>query len=58
MFKCSECGVKLIWNNDFDAEDCGYEFDGVVGVYSCPYCDTMYEIVDNFDLDEQFIIEV
>lgn len=58
MTKCNKCSSPLIWSCDYDSEDVGYEFEGIVAVYSCSYCDTMYEIVDNFDLDEQFIIEV
>lgn len=58
MIKCEKCSNKLIWGNDFDAEDCGYEFEGIVSFYSCSYCDTLYEIIDNFNLDEKFIVEI
>tara|TARA_R100000655_G_scaffold30189_2_gene60922 strand:- start:1275 stop:1460 length:186 start_codon:yes stop_codon:yes gene_type:complete len=34
--KCWHCGTKLIWGNDFDFEDYGYDGEGIVSVFSCP----------------------
>ena len=57
MIKCDDCRSTTYWCSDFDAEDYGYEFEGVVGVYSCPSCDTMYQIVSNINTNEDFIIK-
>lgn len=56
MIKCSKCNIPTGWCNDFDAEDYGYEFEGVVGVYCCGECDTMYNVVSNFETGEEYVI--
>ena len=38
----------MIWGNDFDFEDCGYEGDGIVSCFTCPKCDTYAEFVVPF----------
>lgn len=38
MATCHFCGGNLIWQNDFDTEDYGYEGEGVVAVLTCPDC--------------------
>lgn len=55
--KCSACNSKLIWQSDFDAEDYGFEFEGIVSVYLCSNCDNMIDIVMDCETDESFIIE-
>lgn len=41
--KCGFCGGKLIWQNDFDAEDLGYDKEGIVTYYTCSECGAMWE---------------
>ena len=39
MRECLNCGKKsLIWKNDFDFEDYGYEGNGTISVYHCANC--------------------
>lgn len=35
---CWLCGGKLIWGADFDAQDYGYESEGIVATLSCGEC--------------------
>lgn len=45
MYKCDICKSNLIWQSDFDFEDYMIEDnEGIVTVYLCPECETMYEI--------------
>lgn len=45
MRKCYNCGSQaVIWDNDFDFSDFGYEGDGIVQVYHCMECGTQYEL--------------
>ena len=48
MVSCYNCGTEMIWGNDFDFEDCGYEGDGIVSCFTCPTCDTYAEFVVPF----------
>lgn len=32
---CPRCNTQMIWGNDFDFEDYGYEGEGIIGVYTC-----------------------
>ncbi len=34
----------MIWQNDFDAEDCGYDQNGIVSFWTCAHCGAEYEI--------------
>lgn len=50
MYKCSKCGSRLIWQNDFDYEDYLIEdSEGIVAVYYCCECDLLHEYFINFD---------
>ena len=47
MYECFHCGKKaVIWMNDFDFSDFGYEGEGIVQVLSCSNCgsDIQYRI--------------
>lgn len=51
MLRCMFCGNRLNWQCDYDAPDMGYDYEGVVGCYSCineENCGMMYEIIDLF----------
>ena len=49
MYKCFYCGHEVIWNSDFDAEDCGHDSDDckgrIVTFYTCPHCGAEYEVL-------------
>lgn len=47
---CLICKSKLIWGADFDAEDYGYDCEGVVGTYHCSNedCGLFYEMINLF----------
>ena len=47
----------LQWNNDFSTEDYGYEFDGVISVYSCPHenCNAHYDIINFYTNDNEAV---
>ena len=39
MYECFHCGQKsLVWDNDFNYEDMGYEGDGIVHILHCTNC--------------------
>lgn len=39
MFECFHCGeVAVIWECDYDAEDCGYLEPGIVQQLHCSHC--------------------
>ena len=39
MYECFHCGARaVIWDNDFDFEDYGYEGTGIVHVCHCTNC--------------------
>lgn len=42
---CHFCGHALIWGCDYDAEDLGYDGEGVVAHLSCqnPQCQATWE---------------
>ncbi len=40
---CGFCGEKMVWQNDFDACNLGYDEDGIVTYYSCPCCGAEWE---------------
>jgi len=42
---CWLCGGKLIWGNDFDAEDLGYHRPGIVAQLHCSNCNAFVEYV-------------
>ena len=52
---CWFCGKPLIWNSDFDKEDCGYEGEGIVTFLSCSGCGAMWEGVQSFEEEEQYV---
>lgn len=58
MIKCLYCNSELVWNCDYDAEDLGYSFEGIASIYTCPNCENMFELVDNFEASQQFIYVV
>ena len=45
MVKCYNCNSEMIWGNDFDFDDFGYEGEGIVSCFTCPTCDTYAEFV-------------
>lgn len=39
MYECFHCGERtVIWDSDFNFEDCGYEGDGIVHMCHCTNC--------------------
>jgi len=45
MVLCYNCEADMIWGNDFDFDDFGYEGEGIVSCFTCPKCDTYAEFV-------------
>ena len=45
---CWLCGGKLIWGCDYDAEDLGYEGEGIVATLHCSSCgaDVSYVLIN------------
>ena len=58
MIKCLYCNNTLVWNCDYDAEDLGYCFEGIASVHSCSNCEAMFELVENFQDNQQFVYVV
>jgi hypothetical protein len=46
MPKCFSCNEELVWQNDYDGEDCGTEEFLIVSMYQCPNedCEAWYEV--------------
>lgn len=44
MASCIHCGGNLVWQNDFDFEDCGYDGCGVVTFWHCSQCGAEIEV--------------
>lgn len=38
LFYCPQCGERVIWQNDWDAEDIDSEVEGIISYYVCPDC--------------------
>lgn len=47
---CLFCKSKLTKGADFDAEEFGYDTEGIVATYSCsnPACNMFYEVINLF----------
>ena len=50
--KCWFCDGQLIWQNDFDTEDCGIDEEGIVSVLICSSCGANWEGVQIFEEQE------
>jgi hypothetical protein len=50
--QCPRCDQQLIWGNDFDAEDIGYDVGGIVTYYSCQ-CGVQVEIFVPFEREDE-----
>lgn len=46
---CFACGGTVSWQNDFDFEDYGRIGEGIVHVYHCDSCNTMWEGYESFE---------
>ena len=46
------CGGRLIWGADFNAEDYGYEGDGIVAVLHCSDCEAQVTYVQIHEEEE------
>lgn len=54
MYECFNCLCKsVIWDNDFDFDDYGYEGDGVVHVLHCTNCGAEIEYRVKNDIEEE-----
>lgn len=49
---CYNCGGPVVWQNDFDFEDYGRLGEGIVHVYQCGDCNTMWEGYNCMDDEE------
>lgn len=48
---CFHCGGQLIWDNDYDFDDMGYEGSGIVHCLHCKDCgaEVEYRVEDKTD---------
>lgn len=54
MCECFCCSLsRVIWNSDFDAEECGYDRPGIVSFYTCQNCGAEYEVFQPFPEEEE-----
>lgn len=53
MFKCFRCGSNMVWQSDFGADECGYDFEGIVSFYHCSSCNTTAEFVTDFTKEDE-----
>lgn len=53
MYECFHCGERaVIWDADFDTEDYGYEFPGIVHACHCTNCGADITYVIDLSKDE------
>ena len=53
VYECFHCGERaVIWDNDFDIEDYGYEGEGIVHDLHCAHCGAQIQYVIRFDVEE------
>ena len=46
MFECFHCGQRsVVWQCDYDAEELGYEREGIVHILHCANCGADNEYV-------------
>lgn len=44
MYQCFNClNNAVVWDNDYDYSDYGYEGDGIVHICHCSHCGAMIE---------------
>lgn len=50
FFYCPVCGRKAaVWQSDFNADEVGYDFEGITHFYSCSNCKAEIEATENFE---------
>ena len=50
MFECFHCLCRsLVWQNDYDASDFGYDWEGIVQILRCANCgaEVEYRVPNN-----------
>ncbi|MGL5962469.1 MAG: hypothetical protein ACRCZ0_11050, partial [Cetobacterium sp.] len=52
MATCHFCGGELIWGGDHDAQECGYEREGILTNLTCSSCGAYWEGVCFTDKEE------
>ncbi|MGL5960657.1 MAG: hypothetical protein ACRCZ0_01710 [Cetobacterium sp.] len=52
MATCHLCGGELIWGEDRDAQECGYEREGILTNLTCSSCGAYWEGVCFTDEEE------
>ena len=53
MFECYHClSRSVIWDCDYDADDFGYDVDGIVQIFHCAECGAEIEYLIPFDKPE------
>lgn len=63
MHYCMQCGSRVYWGSDFDAQDVGYENDGVTSCYTCSNyeeCGALYEVTILFapNFEDKYIVSL
>lgn len=54
MYECFHCLQKsVIWQNDFDFSDFGYEGEGIVHICHCANCGADIEYIIRTDIDTE-----
>ena len=50
---CPKCSTPLGWQNDYDAQDLGYDEDfSIISQWACGECNTFVEIAYSSDKQE------
>ena len=54
MYECFHCGARaVIWDSDFNLDECGYEGEGVVHFCHCTNCGAEIEYVIREDPEDE-----
>lgn len=51
--KCYLCSGDVIWQSDFMFDECGYEGDGIVSLYTCKKCGADIEARKSIETEEE-----
>ena len=54
MYQCFHCGeYTLVWDNDFDFDDFGYEGEGIIHTLHCTNCGAEVDYFVSFPEEEE-----
>lgn len=50
-WECYICGGEVMWDADFDAEECGYDEKGIIHTFTCRDCGAEISVWERIEED-------